>query len=77
MIIMAENSKLPKGKKVKFHHYEKTSGKVTIPNAIAESLGYEHKDEMTLSMVAIENIAGLFICKKKNNPSFKKDKQKE
>ncbi len=58
-----------KGRKTKYYIYEKTtSGRVTIPNAIAESLGWSHLDDLYITFKFSEGKAGVFI--------FKEDKKK-
>ena len=53
-----------KGETVKFHKYEGSSGKISIPRAIANSLNWDHKDELTIVTATLNNQIGLFIFKK-------------
>ena len=53
-----------KGETVKFHKYEGSSGKISIPRAVANSLSWDHKDDLTIVTATLGNQIGLFIFKK-------------
>ena len=53
------------GEVVKYHRYEGTSGKITIPLAIAKGLNWKHKDEINIVIKTIDGETGLFLFKKK------------
>lgn len=51
-------------KTTKYYKSEKmSSGQVTIPTAIADILGWEHKDEIILQFDKIKGKKGLFLYK--------------
>lgn len=52
------------GETVKFHKYEGSSGKISIPRAIANSLSWDHKNELTIVIATLSNQIGLLIFKK-------------
>ena len=52
------------GETVKYHKYEGSSGKISIPTSIAKSLSWEHKDNIGIIVKTIEGKQGLFLWKK-------------
>ena len=52
------------GKTTKYYKYDSTSGRITIPSAIAESLGWKHKEEIIIKTKVFNGQIGLFLYKK-------------
>lgn len=52
------------GEITKYHRYEGSSGKITIPLSLAKSLNWEHKDEINIVIKTLEGQTGLFLFKK-------------
>lgn len=51
------------GKTTKYYKYDSTSGRITIPSAIAESLGWEHKEKIQIKTKVLNGQIGLFLYK--------------
>lgn len=52
------------GKITKFYNYDKTSGRINIPDAIADLLNWVKNDVMTIEI--INGRKGLFLFKKED-----------
>lgn len=63
------------GKIVIYHKYEGTSGKISIPTSIAESLIWEHKDDIVMTIEIVNGQKGLFLFKKETIVKYIFDKQ--
>ena len=60
------------GETVKYHKYEGSSGKISIPISVAKSLNWSHKDDLGIIIKLIDGKQGLFIWKRekeKNTPA--------
>lgn len=52
------------GNKAKYYHYNGSgSGRINIPIALARDLGFEHKDDLIISIKNMNGIKGLFLFK--------------
>lgn len=52
------------GETVKYHKYEGSSGKISIPTSVAKSLNWGHKDNIGIIIKTIDGQEGLFLFKK-------------
>ena len=55
------------GKTAKYHKYKGSSGKISIPNSIAESLNWDHKDDIGIIIEVKNGNKGLFLWKREEN----------
>ena len=53
------------GKITRFYNYEKTSGRINVPNIFSEMLGWEHNNEIIMNIEIVNGQKGLFLFKKK------------
>ena len=52
------------GETGKYHKYEGSSGKISIPTSVAKSLNWGHKDDIGIIIKNIDGKQGLFLWKR-------------
>ncbi|KKN07594.1 hypothetical protein LCGC14_1065400 [marine sediment metagenome] len=60
------------GETVKYHKYEGSSGKISIPTSIAKSLNWDHKNEIGMIIRTIDGKQGLFLWKREKEEKLHK-----
>ncbi len=72
-IIIFLNMRKMDGKTVKYHKYKGSSGKISIPNSIAESLNWNHKNNIGIIIDIRNGQKGLFLWKREKIEDKKND----